>query len=146
MNYQYLAGFFDGEGSIFITKTKPAPPKNEYHRLRASISQKNREILDEIKEFIGHGVVFSSQEKSRKSKMYILKIEEDQALAFLENLLPYLKLKQLRAKYAIQFRRYKKTETLLSEKELRWREMHRQLISLYNDRSVANRKKAGCKI
>ena len=48
MNWSYLAGFIDGEGSIIIK-----PP-----RIRLYISNTNREILEKIKEFVKCGSIY----------------------------------------------------------------------------------------
>ena len=53
MNWDYIAGFFDGEGSINTTITKSHTAGFGYNvRAIFRISQKNREILDKIKEFM----------------------------------------------------------------------------------------------
>jgi len=55
----YLAGFIDGEGSITIMK----------HKVRVSISNTNKEILDEIKRFIGYGYITSDKRRNPKWKI-----------------------------------------------------------------------------
>ena len=47
MTIEYIAGFFDGEGTIHIKDRK----------VRLTISQTNKEVLDEIKQFFGMGGV-----------------------------------------------------------------------------------------
>lgn len=53
MNAAYLAGFFDGEGYVGIVSSGCSP--------RLALSQKNREVLDRIAEFIGHGTVYATK-------------------------------------------------------------------------------------
>lgn len=54
MTNEYIAGFFDGEGTIAIVG----------NRLRMSIPQTNFEVLDEIRQFLSFGSIF--KEKKRK--------------------------------------------------------------------------------
>ena len=62
MNWDYVAGFLDGEGSIIIK-----PP-----RVRLYISNTNEEILIKIKDFLGCGRVFEAKRKHNPkwSKQY----------------------------------------------------------------------------
>lgn len=56
MDWNYLAGFIDGEGSIIIK-----PP-----RVRLYISNTNKEVLDKIKEFVKCGSVYEVNMKNKK--------------------------------------------------------------------------------
>ena len=58
MNWDYLAGFLDGEGSIIIR-----PP-----RVRLYISNTNREVLDEIKELVKCGSVYEVNMENKNKK------------------------------------------------------------------------------
>lgn len=126
---QWLAGFFDGEGCASITKHQRADQKSVSYYPMASIGQKNRDILVQIREFIGLGYICKH---SQTSGMYQWCCSHLQAYKFLKKILPYLKLKRTQARYIIQYMENKKDERPLSTKELRWREMHRQLVSLCN--------------
>ena len=53
MDWNYLAGFLDGEGSIIIK-----PP-----RVRLYISNTNKDILNQIKDFVKCGSVFEVKRK-----------------------------------------------------------------------------------
>lgn len=58
MNWDYIAGFIDGEGSIIIK-----PP-----RVRIYIGNTNREVLNEIKEFLKCGRVYEINMKNKSKK------------------------------------------------------------------------------
>ncbi|MEK6906531.1 MAG: LAGLIDADG family homing endonuclease [Nanoarchaeota archaeon] len=58
MNWDYLAGFIDGEGSIIIS-----PP-----RIRLYISNTNREVLEKIRNFVNCGKVYEINMKNRNKK------------------------------------------------------------------------------
>lgn len=57
MNWDYIAGFMDGEGSI-IKK----PKRNGF---RIMIPQTNEEVLEKIKQFVGSGFIY--EVKKRKT-------------------------------------------------------------------------------
>ncbi len=93
MTWNYVAGFFDGEGSI----------TNNKKGYRISIAQTNLEVLTEIKNFVGLGYLF--KEKKRKEHWkdswvyYIAKQEE--ILFFLEKIFDILIVKKKEAKIVI---------------------------------------------
>lgn len=59
MNSEYLAGFFDGEGSFQIRIRKDTRYKTGFQvALRVDITQKNKEILDAIRNFVNAGNVY----------------------------------------------------------------------------------------
>ncbi len=58
MNWNYLAGFLDGEGSIIIR-----PP-----RVRLYIANTNREVLEEICKFVSYGKVYEINMKNKSNK------------------------------------------------------------------------------
>jgi intein/homing endonuclease len=58
MNWDYLAGFLDGEGSIIIK-----PP-----RIRLYISNTNKGVLDEIAKFVKCGRIYEINRKLEKWK------------------------------------------------------------------------------
>lgn len=59
MNKQYIAGFFDGEGSAMCLTDKRKVKYGTIYRIRPviSISQKHRFMLDKIRDYLGCGHV-----------------------------------------------------------------------------------------
>lgn len=128
MTWQWLAGFFDGEGCVCIRKlNKPKGRLTPAYDLLTHITQRNGKILNEIQDFTGYGVI-----SFRLQPIYRWESRAIDSLKFLKKILPFLKVKKMQARYAIQFQEYRKREDALSQKGLRWREMHRQLIKLHN--------------
>lgn len=58
LNVDYIAGFFDGEGSIHYAISRSKDAASGWRiQLYVSFSQKTSEILYQIKEFLGYGIV-----------------------------------------------------------------------------------------
>jgi len=130
MTWEYLAGFFDGEGSIQIAKQNRKGRYTPWYRVRITIGQKRRYILDKIKKFIKRGYVYASRED-----LYCFYLYDGLAVNVIKKMLPYLKVKKIQAKLAVQFhenrlRRYAKYR--LPKNEVKWRNMHKQLIMYIN--------------
>lgn len=59
MNVEYLSGFFDGEGSFIARiRTDSRYRLGTHIELCIDITQKNRIVLDQIKEFVGFGYIY----------------------------------------------------------------------------------------
>ena len=93
MDWKYIAGFFDGEGSITQTQGR--------HRLY--ITQANLEVLELIKAFVGYGKVSPiTKRKNHWKDAWVYFIGDmHQVQQFLEGILPYLIVKKDKAKNAI---------------------------------------------
>lgn len=94
----YLAGFFDGEGYVGISTDYPKWAKgNSYLRLRVNITQKDKKILEMIKDIYG-GTLHKG--KDGVHKWYV---DGQKAISFLKDVLPFLILKKEQTKLAIEF-------------------------------------------
>jgi hypothetical protein len=87
----YLAGLFDGEGSVTLY------PKNDKWRLRrlrleAQIANTNREVLEWIRNLMKLGSVYKGSKANKQCYHYF--VGDWQATVFLEAILPYLKVKK----------------------------------------------------
>lgn len=98
----YIAGFFDGEGCIYVVKM--VGNKNPGYSLKLEINQRldNDSILYYIQSKFGGNIhhkrpSFNSNRHTRWS------IHGDLAIAVLKQLLPYLKIKKLQAEVAISY-------------------------------------------
>ena len=98
----YTAGFFDGEGCIRIYSDK----KRNRYKLICSIGQKRLDILEWIQRCFG-GSIYES--KSRVT-YYQWTIVAQQASAFIQEILPYLRLKVDEARLAIEFQSTRKKQ------------------------------------
>ena len=104
----YIAGFFDGEGHISITKQKPKPPrwKNPTYQLKAIITNTNEAIIDGVNDsFSGvaykHGPYASSKPDGKP--MFQLHFCGLKCQAFLAEIKDYLIVKKNQAELALQY-------------------------------------------
>lgn len=111
----YLAGFFDGEGCIHVSKCKRSDRKNDrfQYQLRIQISQKNREPLDKLVAGWGGGIY------DIKSKgMYSWQLHSRKAERFLEAILPFLRDKAEQAELALIFQANRGKSTAERDEQL----------------------------
>jgi hypothetical protein len=107
---QYIAGFFDGEGSICITKSSSGRPKAGRYELKVSMVNTNRDVLLWIQAALGVGriVVFKKPNVVKPvmstRTCYCAVWSGRQAEKIISLLLPYLKVKRGEAEIALKFR------------------------------------------
>lgn len=98
----YLAGFFDGEGSITITAGMDRKKgKTPNYQMVVAVGQKRPEIILTIHQMVGMGKVYDRT--SYRESVWYWRITHVQAREFLIVLLPYLKIKKREAELAIEF-------------------------------------------
>lgn len=100
----YIAGFFDGEGSVLIQYNKLQ------HRcfLQLVVANTYKANIEYLKEKLGGS--FSEHEWPKKfnyKKTWYWRVSSHQAEAILKCLLPYLKIKYRQAKLVLKFRQEK---------------------------------------
>lgn len=110
----YIAGFFDGEGSICIGKRGPKHAK--HLQLTITLTQTDREILEWVDAQLGSLGRIRVKNHGRKTRALILDLgynlkecyelvwDSLRAESVLTALLPYLKVKKARAEIALEFR------------------------------------------
>jgi len=127
----YVAGWMDGEGSIYISKIKNVRSGNYLYVLGVSTSNTDKEIIDWFeKEFGAYRTALGY--KIRKHPNHQLAYQwfssSKTACEFLKILVPYLKIKKKQAKLAIAFQEKKSKAKMerkgqkLTEKEYKWRD------------------------
>jgi len=97
MKISYLAGFFDGEGSIIISKCKRKNRPTVRYDFWISISQKRREVLDQIKKEFGGRV------HPDGNGGFTWRLDANRAKDILEEMIPILIVKKREAKIGIKF-------------------------------------------
>lgn len=90
----YVAGFFDGEGSIQITP----PRKTKGFPLHVSVAQSERSTLDWLRETWGGSVG-----PHGRTGVFVWRIHTAAAGQFLMDIEPYLRIKRQQAHLAIAF-------------------------------------------
>lgn len=101
----YLAGLFDGEGSIVITLVKPGKSnrlKTPSHRLDIGITNTNKDILDWLIETLG-GCLCKGKVCSGDKPCWMWRISCQEAKTFLMAIRPFMRIKHLQADLAIEF-------------------------------------------
>lgn len=103
----WAAGFFDGEGSVFVEISKN---KNTRRRVRnlltASVTQTSTPCLNLFKQCFGGNITPIT--KSRRSHMnnsvcFVWRVRSKDALVFLETIAPYVVVKKEQVELALQY-------------------------------------------
>jgi hypothetical protein len=101
LNIAWAAGFFDGEGSTSVLKTK----RDKYSYIRMSITQKDRAVLDKFQSIVGVGKIYKHNTRNTFSwDCY----KQEEVFQVLDMLWPFLSdIKRTQAENA----KNKKTQT-----------------------------------
>src|SRR3990167_4032030 len=140
--YAYVAGYFDGEGSVYIYKNDDAKYKDkEYmqgrgnvgikYGLRWKLTNTNLESLEYIKARIGGSIDFyhdTRRNEDNPKNQYTLNLFADKAMKVLQKTLPYLIIKRDVAQEAIKFQLHLNAHKenmggpgyKVPEKEMKW--------------------------
>lgn len=95
----YIAGFFDGEGSVGVY---PASGKRSHHlrvQLVQNVTPESTELFHELS--LKYGGSISTVTKKPTRPTYNWQINSLRAVVFLLDVLPYLRLKQRQAEIAL---------------------------------------------
>ena len=123
MNIHYLAGLFDGEGSVSIYKIKKN--RNPQYVLKIKIYSTKKKILNEIKEEFGGSIIKKDKQKNNHKSCYYWTTTTKKAKRVLNSMLPDLRIKQEHAKLAIEFQnreKYRGGRRGQSNRELEFKE------------------------
>lgn len=104
---EYIAGLFDGEGSIFIAEKHRTHQRAVSHIMTVSITNTNQRILKDVKARFG-GSVSGPQRPAREQEknFYGWRASSLIARRFLEEIYPYLRIKSNAAWLAICFQEH----------------------------------------
>jgi len=93
MTWNYIAGFFDGEGSITFAGKG----------YRVTISQTNYKVLDDIKKYSNIGDIFkeTKRQKHWRDSWVFYVAKQEKVLLFLKKVKPFLIVKKENAEKAI---------------------------------------------
>ena len=107
----YLAGFFDGDGCINISKSHPKHSKSPRHVLQVVVAQADRVFLEWWAEQTGLGKVYEDIAQRKvvpmRQRMYHWRMTGQQAEDLLRLMLPFLIVKLPQARIALEFRKIK---------------------------------------
>jgi hypothetical protein len=99
ISWEYIAGFFDGEGFIQIS----VRGRNRQTYLKIGFSNNDEDVLKEIQEVTGGKIWQNRRKNPRHKPSYLLNVIGLQARAVLLNMLPSLRIKKRRAELALEF-------------------------------------------
>lgn len=94
----YIAGFFDGDGSVTFILIKSSNDKKRRGRLTSRISQNDRVVLDWIQTITGVGSVHPRKRELRWKLQHDYVVAYEAARYFLCSIFPYLIVKQERVR------------------------------------------------
>ena len=137
VSYEYIAGFFDGEGHITISYDSK---KNNYF-LVCSIANTNKQVLDEIQKVTGGHVIFHKGSEHRHPH-YRLSFYTKQAYDFIRAIHPHVIVKRMECDIALEFvkslRPTGQNHYKLTAEELEFRERcKQQIMALHGNRMEA---------
>ena len=98
----YIAGLFDGEGSVTFGFYRSSKNGKRYGRLQARISNTDKPCLEWVKAKIGAGRIYVKDKRKNNLGInpenllpcYDLQLVTAQARTFLGTILPFLKIKK----------------------------------------------------
>jgi hypothetical protein len=103
----WVAGFFDGEGSVFVEIAKNKNTRRGVRNLlTVSITQTSTPCLRLIKDQFGGNIAAITQSRRRNmnnSVCYIWRVRSKDAIAFLEVIAPYVVVKKEQVELALQY-------------------------------------------
>jgi len=126
LSWQYLAGFFDGEGCLYISKQK-GKKKNSYYTPRLTIANTNEEVIGLIEKAFDGCVAREGFEirEGRRRPWYIEIYKRARIKQFLKNIYPYSVVKKPQIELMFEFMEHldkSKSGKEVSDEVIRWRE------------------------
>lgn len=95
---QYAAGFFDGEGCVNCSVNKGGSPF-----VRILVVNTNIEVLEKLQETWGGDINANYKSKEHWKQAYTWRLSHSAAAKFLEDISPFLIVKEQQAKLALEF-------------------------------------------
>jgi hypothetical protein len=107
LNAAYLSGLIDGEGCIFINKSKGhrenCGKRGFTYHSGIAVAMTSYEMLLWAKRITGVGQIRTYKAKKRYKQAWRWSVWSNEASTLLKNLLPFLKLKRPQARNQIKF-------------------------------------------
>lgn len=107
-DFAYIAGIIDGEGCITIARCKrPDIRRGFVYTLKVQVTMTDPVIPQWLHNTFGGNLYIRRSKNIKWSDAYCWSIQSTQAKSFLENLLPFLRVKDKQAKVGIAFQVHK---------------------------------------
>jgi hypothetical protein len=128
----YLAGFWDGEGSLMLIGRKSGSVG-----VRSTVTNTSYDVLAWVAEVCGIGSIQNKPRKAVHHKpTWFWQIHGEGAETFLQQLLPYLKVKREQARLALAFQARLRDPSMKADRV--WQEEWRQQMKALNARGILN--------
>ena len=104
LSWEYIAGFFDGEGCISL-QTNVSHKQRDYHRVRLILAQSRHQdaVLFEIAEFLEGEGFHPTVKPAGRSMTHLFLYRQGEIEDILCALMPFLRVKKEKAKDALKF-------------------------------------------
>lgn len=135
LDLSYVAGFFDGEGSITVTPVKRSPRGlSPNHTLQVSIGNTDPRALEWIHNNFGGSLTVRYPNKKNHRNVLQWIIRAAMALPFLRAIEPFVKMKREQVRLGIQFQepKHRHGSKRVTITELKRRELIRRKIQKLN--------------
>ncbi len=132
----YVAGFFDGEGCIYIGRIKS---RNTYTITgRIIIGGTDKSIIDYVYNIIQNGRKNDTQHNRKPNwkKMFRIELSQLQGVKLLQDILPYLNLKKRQAELFIKLANLKRKSTRAGQYEIKRQEQIMEENRKLNKRGI----------
>lgn len=137
--WAYLAGIIDGEGTICIAhKNRKKHKESRYHQPYLSITQADVPYIEWLYGVLGELGNIHIRFKGQHRIQCSWNIYSGKAVAVLERVLPYLRIKKLQAEGAIELQKHIDSNKMrpLAKEDLEYRDWVKQRISDLNQRKL----------
>ena len=125
VNRAWAAGFFDGEGSVIVSRARYGLLHSLHHSLAVTISQKDQTPLCWFRTHWGGYL-----QQSKRTGVWLWVVRARLAAQFLHDILPHVCCDRPRVQLALEFQARKHPNNRpVSEDELAIREAYKQAIS-----------------
>lgn len=141
IQWAYLAGFYDGEGTITTTKQQRADGVS-YYQLRFVISNTSYEVLKSLQEQFGgsiHGHKPTNTKHRKFFQWYMSSVEK--TVPVLKGMLPYLRYKTQEIELALEF--FKRIRQSNQGTKLTPQELMARIDLINKIRSLPGRRRGG---
>ncbi len=132
LSWQYLAGFFDGEGCLYISRQK-GKKKNPYYTPRVVIANTNEEVIGLIEKSFHGSTAREGFEirPGRRRPWYVEIYRRDRIKKFLKGIYPYSIVKKKQIELMFEFIKHldkSKSGKPVADEIIVWREKQVQKL------------------
>jgi hypothetical protein len=124
----YVAGFFDGEGTVFIGKSKT--PNSHSYSLRVRIGCSDYEPIKVITDFANCGIL-DTLETHQGRPYYRWRCYDKHVTEFLLRIQPYIRGKKIQVELALEFQKFKKAMLELNRQGIKTQGIEKDVMDGY---------------